>query len=200
MRTPLRCRPNQGELFCPLAKLPQLPPETHQKMLRLLARMLNEHLLRRPSPTGVEVSDSRDVFEVVFNTLGVRHSGSACCNTRSRNFTDKNFGVSTDTCTPSNSSASCSSPASVNKVVESVGSTSKSRSLPSVSVPVKTDPKTRGRDRPWRLTSCRNAARCVTRAYNSTCHRDLYIWAMVRAGRVKLLVRNFNRFLVFTSR
>jgi hypothetical protein len=57
MRTPLRCRPNQGELFCPLAKLPQLPPETHQKMLRLLARMLNEHLLRRPSPTGVEVSD-----------------------------------------------------------------------------------------------------------------------------------------------
>jgi hypothetical protein len=34
----------QGELFSPPAKLPQLPPEAHQKMVRLMARMLNEHL------------------------------------------------------------------------------------------------------------------------------------------------------------
>src|ERR1019366_6384621 len=40
----------------------------------------------------------------------------------------------------------------------------------------------------------------IQRKNNSICHRDLYIWAMVSAGRVKLLVRNLNRFLVFTSR
>jgi hypothetical protein len=34
----------QGELFSPPAKLRQLPPEARQKMVRLLARMLNEHL------------------------------------------------------------------------------------------------------------------------------------------------------------
>ena len=48
MPTPLRSRASQGELFSPPAKLPQLPPETHQKVVRLLARILNEHLLRRP--------------------------------------------------------------------------------------------------------------------------------------------------------
>ena len=46
----------QGELFSPPAKLPQLPPEAHRKMVRLMARMLNEHLLRRPSPAR-EVGD-----------------------------------------------------------------------------------------------------------------------------------------------
>jgi len=35
---------------------------------------------------------------------------------------------------------------------------------------------------------------------NSTCQRHLYIFAMVSAGNVKLLVRNLNRFLVSTSR
>jgi hypothetical protein len=34
----------QGELFSPPAKLPQLPPDAHRKMVRLMARMLNEHL------------------------------------------------------------------------------------------------------------------------------------------------------------
>jgi hypothetical protein len=34
-----------------------LPPEAHQKMVRLLARMLNEHLLRRSSASRVEVGD-----------------------------------------------------------------------------------------------------------------------------------------------
>ena len=57
MPTPLRFRASQGELFSPPAKLPQLPPETHHKMVRLLARMLNEHLLRHPSPSRVEAGD-----------------------------------------------------------------------------------------------------------------------------------------------
>src|SRR5437588_7534971 len=30
---------------------------------------------------------------------------------------------------------------------------------------------------------------------NSTCQRDLYIWVIVSAGGVQLLVRNLNRFL-----
>lgn len=57
MHTPLRSRANQGELFSPPAKLPQLPSEAHQKMVRLLARMINEHLLRRSSATRVELGD-----------------------------------------------------------------------------------------------------------------------------------------------
>jgi hypothetical protein len=45
--------------FCsmPPAKLPELPAEAHQKMVRLLARMLNEHLIYRPSPAREEVGD-----------------------------------------------------------------------------------------------------------------------------------------------
>src|ERR1019366_4511479 len=35
---------------------------------------------------------------------------------------------------------------------------------------------------------------------NSTGQRDLYIGGIVSAGSMKLLVRNLNRFLVFTSR
>ena len=44
MSTPTRFRVSQGELFSPPAKLPQLPIEAHQRMVRLLARMMNEHL------------------------------------------------------------------------------------------------------------------------------------------------------------
>jgi hypothetical protein len=47
----------QGELFSPPAKLPELPAAAHQKMVRLLARMLNEHLIYRPSPAREEVGD-----------------------------------------------------------------------------------------------------------------------------------------------
>ena len=39
-------RPRQGELFSPPAKLPQLPADVQQLMVRLLARMLNEHAER----------------------------------------------------------------------------------------------------------------------------------------------------------
>jgi hypothetical protein len=41
----------------PPTKLPQWPTEAHQKMVRLLARMLNEHLLHRPSPARLEMGD-----------------------------------------------------------------------------------------------------------------------------------------------
>jgi len=41
----------------PTGEAPQLPPEAHQKRVRLLARMLNDHLQRRPSPAREEVGD-----------------------------------------------------------------------------------------------------------------------------------------------
>lgn len=47
MRTSSWSRPRQGELFSPLGKLPQLPADVQQRMVRLLARMLNEHVDRQ---------------------------------------------------------------------------------------------------------------------------------------------------------
>jgi len=53
-----RFRASQGELFSPPAPLPQLPPEAYQRMVRLLARMMNEHLQKGPRPNAqVEVGD-----------------------------------------------------------------------------------------------------------------------------------------------
>src|ERR1035441_3946880 len=40
----------------------------------------------------------------------------------------------------------------------------------------------------------------IQRKNSSICHRDLYSWAMVSAGSVKLLVRNLNRFLERVSK
>ena len=57
MRKPSLSRGNQGELFSPPAKLPELPAEVQQKMTRLLARMLNEHLLNRSPLARPEVGD-----------------------------------------------------------------------------------------------------------------------------------------------
>ena len=47
MRTSSWSRRRQGELFSPPAQLPQLPADVQQRMVRLLARMLNEHLNRQ---------------------------------------------------------------------------------------------------------------------------------------------------------
>jgi hypothetical protein len=53
-----RFRARQGELFSPPAQLPQLPPEAYQRMVRLLARMMNEHLQKDPHTNAqVEVGD-----------------------------------------------------------------------------------------------------------------------------------------------
>jgi len=104
------------------------------------------------------------VVKIILYTLWVLHRGWACSNTSLRNFGGKPFGVKTDTGTPSNSSASVFNPASVSKLVECPGSTNRSRSLSSVSVPLTTDPKIRGLDRPWWLTSCRNSLRWTVRA------------------------------------
>ncbi len=41
-----------GELFVPPAKLPPLPQEAQGKMIRLLARMLNEYLLKQSSSSS----------------------------------------------------------------------------------------------------------------------------------------------------
>ncbi len=57
MRKPCLPKPRQGELFSPPAKLPELPTEVQQKMVRLLARMLNEHWLRRSAVMTPEVGD-----------------------------------------------------------------------------------------------------------------------------------------------
>jgi hypothetical protein len=55
--------------------------------------------------SGDPVDRFDDVFQVILDPFRVLHSGCASRNTRSRNFTDKNPGVSTDTGTPSNSRA-----------------------------------------------------------------------------------------------
>jgi hypothetical protein len=38
-------------------KLPELPAEVQQEMTRLLAKMLNEHLLKRSTLVGPKVGD-----------------------------------------------------------------------------------------------------------------------------------------------
>lgn len=57
MRTLSWSRPRQGELFSPPAKLPQLPPEVRERMVSLLARMLNEHLDQEFCSRRSEVGD-----------------------------------------------------------------------------------------------------------------------------------------------
>ena len=57
MRKPCLPRNHQGELFSLPAKLPELPTEVRQKMVRLLARLLNEHWLRRSVVMTPEVGD-----------------------------------------------------------------------------------------------------------------------------------------------
>ena len=57
MRRPILSRTRQGELFSSPAKLPALPAEVRQKMVRLLARMLKEYLHHCSTVTRPEVSD-----------------------------------------------------------------------------------------------------------------------------------------------
>ena len=76
--------------------------------------------------------------------LGVAHSGGAFSSTLSRNFGERKPGVSTETRTPVSWRASSSRVARVNSVVPRTGSTSTSRSLSSMSVPVSAEPNTRG--------------------------------------------------------
>ena len=57
MRIPLLSKTRQGELFSPQAKLPELPADVRQKMVRLLARMLNEYFLHRSTVARSGVSD-----------------------------------------------------------------------------------------------------------------------------------------------
>jgi len=56
MRRPTPSRSRQGKLFSPPAKLPELPAEVRQKMVRLLARMLKEYLQHRSTVASSEVS------------------------------------------------------------------------------------------------------------------------------------------------
>jgi hypothetical protein len=53
-----RFRARQGELFAPTIPQPQVPQEAYQRMLHLLARMMNEHLEKDlRSRTQAEVGD-----------------------------------------------------------------------------------------------------------------------------------------------
>jgi hypothetical protein len=47
-----RLKVRQGELFTPPVPQLQLTEEAYQRMLRLLARMLNEHLGRKVHPSA----------------------------------------------------------------------------------------------------------------------------------------------------
>src|SRR5215469_12169408 len=96
----------------------------------------------------LERLNSVNVLQVILDALRMLHKGSACWRTRSRNFGERNPAVKTVTGTPSSCCASCSMPASVKRVVVSAASTNRSRSLSSVSVPLRTEPKTRGWERP----------------------------------------------------
>jgi len=57
MRKPCLPKNRQGELFSLPAKLPELPTEVRQTMVRLLARILNEHWLYRSVVMTQEVGD-----------------------------------------------------------------------------------------------------------------------------------------------
>jgi hypothetical protein len=53
-----RFRGRQGELFAPTMPQPQVPQEAYQRMLRLLTRMMNEHLEKDLRPrVQTEVGD-----------------------------------------------------------------------------------------------------------------------------------------------
>ena len=53
-----RLKIRQGELFAPPAPRLDLPEEAYQRMLRLLARMMNEHIQKNVRPSAqVEVAD-----------------------------------------------------------------------------------------------------------------------------------------------
>jgi hypothetical protein len=48
----------QSKLFTPPVPQPQLPQEAYQRMLRLLARMMNEHIQKNVRPSAqTEVAD-----------------------------------------------------------------------------------------------------------------------------------------------
>lgn len=58
MPTKFRFRVQQGQLFAPPSPQLELPQEAYQRMLRLLARMINEHLEKDPcSCAQTEVGD-----------------------------------------------------------------------------------------------------------------------------------------------
>jgi hypothetical protein len=53
-----RLKARQGELFAPPAPELELPEESYQRILRLLARMMNEHLRKSFHPSSeVEARD-----------------------------------------------------------------------------------------------------------------------------------------------
>ena len=96
--------------------------------------------------------------------LGTARSGRASAITCARIRAGKSPGVTTSTGTPNISSSSTCSPPRSNKVVPGCGSTSRSRSLPSLSVPCRTDPNTRGL-RTWNRVA---ASRIVSTRCRST--------------------------------
>ena len=101
--------------------------------------------------------------EVVSETA-VGHTGMASARTFARNLGGKSPGVKRSTGTPSSSSSSICRPPRSNSVAPGCGSTSRSRSLSSVSLPCRTDPNTRGLEARKRWAASRTASRWLTRA------------------------------------
>lgn len=89
------------------------------------------------------------------------HTGCASASTLARTFGGRSAGVSTSTRTPSSVSSSSCKPPRWNRGAPGSASTSKSRSLPSRSVPCSTEPKTRGGAARKRLFASYQAQRKV---------------------------------------
>ena len=95
-------------------------------------------------------------------TFRALHNGRASPMTCARIRAGRSRGVTTSTRTPSRSSSSTCRPPKSNRVVPGCGSTSKSRSLPSLSVPCSTEPNTRGLRTRKRATASRiDFSRCL---------------------------------------
>lgn len=125
----------------------------------LSALVLKEVLLGQTfyKDTGVK-SSLLHMTEVVGKTVHAQ-TGSACSSTWDRNLGDKSPGVSKSTRTPNKASSSACSPPKSNSVVPGRGSTKRSMSLSSRSVPCRTDPKTRRLAARKRRTAARAAVR-----------------------------------------
>lgn len=78
----------------------------------------------------------QDVRQIIDQALPMlAHTGTACASTVARNVSGSAFGVSTSTGTPSSSRSSWRIAPMSNSVASGVGSTSRSKSLSSVSQP-----------------------------------------------------------------
>jgi len=109
-------------------------------------------------------SGSQHVVKIIRQAKVFAHTGCALAITCSLNFGERSAGVRRSTGTPSKLSNSTCNPPRSKSVAPGKGSTSRSKSLPSRSCPIATDPNTRGFSVRNRLTAARTAIRCDSKA------------------------------------